>query len=78
MPCPSAKARSTAVEVSSFNARPSPITLSSTEATLFAVGTRRLRFRWVVAIALPVVVLCTWAFTAILANFGYAAVLDGP
>jgi hypothetical protein len=49
-----------------------------TIAALFAVATRRLRFRWVVVLALPVVVLCTWAFTIILANFGYAAVLDGP
>jgi hypothetical protein len=47
-------------------------------AAMFAVATRRLRFRWVVLLALPVVVLCTWAFTIILGNFGYAAVLDGP
>ena len=47
-------------------------------AVFFAIATRRLRFRWVVVLALPVVVLCTWAFTVILGNFGYAAVLDGP
>ena len=47
-------------------------------AAMFAVATRRLRFRWVVLIALPVFVLCTYAFTTILGNFGYEALLDGP
>ena len=47
-------------------------------AALFALGTRRLRFRWVVVIALPVVVLCVLAFTDILQNFGYSVILDGP
>jgi hypothetical protein len=47
-------------------------------AVLFALGTRRLRFRWVVVIALPVVVLCTYASTAIFDNYGYFYTLDGP
>ena len=47
-------------------------------AAMFAVATRRLRFRWVVLLALPTVVLSTYAFTTVLDNFGYEAVLEGP
>ena len=45
---------------------------------LFALGTRRLPFRWIVVIALPVVVLCVYACTTILGTFGYSVILDGP